>query len=512
MSAVSGAPALELVGVSKRYGGVAANRDISLSVARGEIHAIVGENGAGKSTLMSILGGLVRADSGAILIDGREARINSPRDAAALGVGMTRQHFQLVDTMSALDNILLGDEGGALLARGRARLRAKLSGIADETGLAIDLDARAGDLPLGARQRVEILKALARGARVLIFDEPTAVLTPDEASGLFRLMKSLAGKGASILFITHKLGEALGVADRVSVLRAGERVATFDAKGLSAETLAEAMVGQRPPPRAEKPSSAPGEILVEARGMRLRGADGRALLDDVSLSLRAGEIVGVAGVAGNGQSELLEVLAGLRRPNSGTLRVAGLDIDFTRFTPAAARALGVAHIPEDRLKQGVVAGFRADHNAMLGRQREARFGGRWLNPAAITRHCADLMARWDVRPASPGLAISSFSGGNQQKLVFAREIETDPRVLLVGQPTRGVDISAIDAIHRRLTALRGAGKAILLVSAELDEILALSDRALVMRGGRIVGERAPGAANARRDIGLMMAGAAEAAA
>jgi simple sugar transport system ATP-binding protein len=511
MSALAAPPALRVVGVTKRFGDVIANNDISLDVARGEIRAIVGENGAGKSTLMSILIGMVRPDAGEIFIDGVRARIRSPRDAMALGLGMVHQHFMLVDTLDVLDNVMLGAEGGVFLAAGRTRTRARLADLARAHGLAVDPDARVGDLPVGLRQRVEILKALARGARMLILDEPTAALTPDEANHLGALMRRLATDGVTILFITHKLNEALTFADRVSVLRAGAHVATLDVAATNARDLARAMVGRDVANALARGGAPPGRALLEARDLTSRGEDGRVRLAGVSLTLRAGEIVGVAGVAGNGQSELIEVLAGMRRFGAGALIIDGAVVAADIHDPARARALGVAHVPEDRTRRAIVREFPAAENAILGRQRDAALGRRLLDPRAIRARCLDLMERWDVRPRAPETPAGRFSGGNQQKLVFAREIEADPAIILVGQPTRGVDIGAIEAIHRRLLELRDAGKAILLVSVELDEIFALSDRILVMHEGRIVGERAT-ATTDRREIGLLMAGVVERAA
>ena len=511
MPALGAPPALRVVGVAKRFGAVVANNDISLDVARGEIRAIVGENGAGKSTLMSILIGMIRPDAGEIFIDGVRARIRSPRDAMALGLGMVHQHFMLVDTLDVLDNVMLGAEGGALLAAGRARTRARLADLARAHGLAVDPDARVGDLPVGLRQRVEILKALTRDARIIILDEPTAALTPDEANDLGGLMRRLAADGATILFITHKLNEALTFADKISVLRAGAHVATFDAAATNAGELARAMVGRDVANALPRAARAPGRALLEARDLTARDEAGRARLAGVSVSLRAGEIVGVAGVAGNGQSELIEVLAGLRPIASGARVIDGALVPAHAYDPARARALGVAHVPEDRLRHAIIGEFPAAENAILGRHRDSRLGLRLLDPRAIRARCLDLMERWDVRPRAPDTPAGRFSGGNQQKLVFAREIEADPAIILVGQPTRGVDIGAIEAIHRRLLALRDAGKAILLVSVELDEIFALSDRILVMHEGRIVGERTT-ATTDRRDIGLLMAGVVERAA
>ncbi len=511
MSALGAAPALELIGICKRFGGVVANRDISLSLARGEILGLVGENGAGKSTLMSILYGMTRADAGDIRMTGEPVRIRSPRDAIARGIGMVHQHFMLVDTMSVLDNVMLGVEGGALLSRGRARTRAMLAALARDYGLSIDPGARVGDLSVGLRQRVEILKILARGARILVLDEPTATLTPGEAADLFRLLRQLANAGASVLFITHKLSEAIAVTDRIGVLRRGEYVATFNTANVTTDELGEAMVGRRVIAPVEKAPLERGRVMLEARDLTWRDPDGHARLASLSIDLHEGEIVGIAGVAGNGQTEVLEILAGMKRSASGSLAIDGDAVDIARFDPARARKHGIAHIPEDRLKQGVVVAFGASENAMLGYQRDRAYGARLLIPEAIRQKCRALMDDWDVRPVEPDLPMARFSGGNQQKLVLGREVERSPSILLVGQPTRGVDVGSIAEIHRRLVVLRDARCAILLVSVELDEILALSDRILVMHAGRIVAERKPAETTAR-EIGLLMTGVMERAA
>lgn len=504
-------PALEFIGVTKRFGGVAACNGVSFQAAQGSIHGIIGENGAGKSTLMSILCGARRADAGHIRLDGRAVNFASPRGAIARGIGMVHQHFMLIEAMSVLDNIMLGAEGGPLLAKGRAAARAKLAALERDHGPAVDPDAIIADLPVGLRQRVEILKALIRGARILVLDEPTAVLTPNETAELFKLMRRLRDGGACILFITHKLGEALDVCGRVTVMRRGGIVGEFDTAQTSAARLAEAMIGRPVEAAANDRIRAPGAVILRARDVRVSDPSGAARVKGVSLDLREGEILGIAGVSGNGQSELLEALAGMRPIAAGTLAINGAAIDARARNPRAMRALGVMHVPEDRLKHGLVADFPASGSAMLGFHREARYGGALLDRAAIEADCAAKMARWDIRPPAPNLATRGFSGGNQQKLILAREIERDPLILLVGQPTRGVDIGAVEAAHARLLALRAAGKAILLISNELDEILALSDRILVMCGGRITGERSPGGTSAR-ELGLLMAGAADTAA
>ncbi len=500
------APAIELTGISKRFGPVQANRDVSLSVAPGSIHGIVGENGAGKSTLMSILYGFYEADSGEIRIDGKPCRIRTPADAIGFGIGMVHQHFMLVETLSVVENIVLGAEGGVFLKGGLDRARTELSRLAGEYGLVIDPDAIVGELSVGLQQRVEILKALYRGARILILDEPTAVLTPPEADQLFALLRALRAQGKTVIMITHKLREIMAVTDRVCVMRRGEMVAHLATAETSPPELAEAMVGRRVLLRVEKEPRPRGAKVLEAIGIDLVDARGVALLDGIDLTLHAGEIVGIAGVAGNGQSELLEVLAGLSHPARGVVRLNGQTLSSADRNPARLRKLGVMHVPEDRHRTGLVTAFPAAENAILGYQDDPMLGpGPFLSPATITARASETFAAYDVRPPDPGLKTAKFSGGNQQKIVLAREIERRPKVLLVGQPTRGVDIGAIEFIHRRLIALRDAGVAILLVSVELEEVMALSDRILAMCGGRITGERMAGEAD-ERDLGLLMAG------
>lgn len=506
------APAIELSGISKRFGPVQANRDVSLSVAEGSIHGIVGENGAGKSTLMSILYGFYEADAGTIRIGGTERRIRKPADAIGFGIGMVHQHFMLVETLSVVENVVLGAEGGVFLKGGLARARAELARLAGDYGLTIDPDAIVGDLSVGLQQRVEILKALYRGAQILILDEPTAVLTPPEADQLFCLLRALRSQGKTVIMITHKLREIMQVTDRVSVMRRGEMVAHLATAATSPPELAEAMVGRRVLLRVEKEPKPRGAKILEAVGLDLVDARGVALLNSVDLTLHAGEIVGIAGVAGNGQSELLEVLAGLAMPSRGVVRLEGNILTSSDRNPARLRQLGVMHIPEDRHRTGLVTAFPAAENAILGYQDDQALGpGPFLSPATIASRARETFAAYDVRPPDPGLKTAKFSGGNQQKIVLAREIERAPKVLLVGQPTRGVDIGAIEFIHRRLIALRDAGVAILLVSVELEEVMALSDRILAMCGGRITGERLAEVAD-ERDLGLLMAGVAEEAA
>lgn len=500
-------PALELRGIDKRFGAVHANRAISLVVGRGSVHGLVGENGAGKSTLMSIVYGFYRADAGEIFVGGRRIEVHSPQDAIAAGIGMVHQHFMLVENFTVLENVILGVEGGARLAGGLARARGELEKLARDYGLEVPLDAVVGELSVGLQQRVEILKALYRRAAVLILDEPTAVLTPQEADSLFQMLRRLRDEGKSVVLVTHKLREIMAITDRVTVMRQGAVVGEVATAATSPRELAEKMVGRAVLLRVDKAPARPGETLLAVRDLEVRDRLGVARVKQASFDLRAGEIVGIAGVSGNGQSELLEALAGIRAPSRGSILLAGHDLVAEQLDPRARRRLGLAHVPEDRLRMGVVADFSAEANAILGYHDRPAYSSRggWLRAAAIRAECEKKMAAYDVRPALPGLRITAFSGGNQQKLVLAREIDCDPRVLLIGQPTRGVDIGAIEFIHQRLVALRDAGKALLLVSVELEEVLALADRILVMAGGEMVGELARAEATDEK-IGLMMAG------
>lgn len=508
------APAVALKRIDKRFGAVQANRAVDLTVARGTVHGIVGENGAGKSTLMSILYGFYQADAGSIEVDGKPVQIRHSRDAIALGIGMVHQHFMLVETFSALDNILLGAEPHWRLDAARATVRARLEALMRDTGLLVRLDLAVEELPVGERQRLEILKALFRGARVLILDEPTAVLTPQETEHLFVTLRRLRDAGTTVLLITHKLKEILALCDAVTVMRAGAVVLDAPIGEVTMDGLAQAMVGRRVQlGREQRAGAAPGEVLLDARGLAWRDALGVARLIDVSLALRAGEIVGVAGVSGNGQSELLDALAGMLVPDGGELVVGRERFGPHRWIdPQRARALGIAHVPEDRHRRGLVLPFAAWESGVLGYHALARYARRGLmDRAAMREDTAAMMQRYDVRPPDPLLRSSTFSGGNQQKLVLAREAAHAPRILLVGQPTRGVDIGAIEFIHGRLRAMRDAGGAVLVVSSELDEILALADRVLVMGGGRIVGEL-PVDACSEANLGRLMGGASHEAA
>ena len=503
------APAVDMRGIDKRFGTVRANKAVDLSVQRGHIHGLIGENGAGKSTLMSILYGFYTADAGEILIDGQKVEIRESRDAIAHGIEMVHQHFMLVDPMTVLENVVLGAEGGALLSRHLPAARDRLRGFARDYGLDVDPDAPVGDLPVGAQQRVEILKALYRGAEILILDEPTGVLTPQEATDLFRILSALRAQGKTVILVTHKLREIMAITDRVSVMRAGQMVGHRDTKETSPEELGELMIGRKLAARLDKAAASIGDMAMDVSGLTVRDAMGVERVKDVGFTLRRGEIVGIAGVSGNGQNELMEALAGMRRFSAGTIRLGNVTITADRpLAPDALRALGVAHVPEDRLRTGLVPAFAARESAILGYHEDPAYGhGPLLDWGAIDRHTAGLMQRFEVKPPLPRLRGSLFSGGNQQKLILAREMEREPSVLLVGQPTRGVDIGGIDFIHRQLVDMRDRGKAVLLVSVELDEILRLADRILVMFDGRIVGELLPGDAD-ERQLGLMMAGAA----
>jgi simple sugar transport system ATP-binding protein len=502
------APAIELRGIDKRFGAVQANCDVNLTIGRGTIHGIVGENGAGKSTLMKILYGYYQADRGEIRIGGQARPIAGPSDAIAAGIGMVHQHFMLVETFTVLENLILGAEGRFWMRQSLKAARQQLIEIETTYGLKVDPDTLISELPLGLQQRVEILKILFRGAEVVILDEPTAVLTPQETDELFKILRRLRDEGKTVVLITHKLQEILAITDRVTVMRDGAVVGNLETAATDKEQLAELMVGRKVLLRVEKSGSQPGDTVLAVDGLRLSSRHGTPLLDDVSLTVHAGEIVGIAGVSGNGQSELIETLAGLRKGEAGTIRVAGQPITGTPLEqdPRELRRVGLGHVPEDRLRMGVVVSFDASESAILGYHDDRAYNGPLLSDrAAIVAHCQGLMEAFDVRPAQPLWRTGAFSGGNQQKLVLAREIERDPALLLVGQPTRGVDIGAIEFIHRRLVEMRDAGKAILLISAELDEILGLSDRILVMFQGRIVGEMTAAEADPRR-IGLMMAG------
>ncbi|OQM76128.1 ABC transporter ATP-binding protein [Manganibacter manganicus] len=498
--------AIELIGINKSFGAVHANRDINLEVRRGTVHGIIGENGAGKSTLMSILYGFYQADSGEIRVNGEPTAIRTSNDAIAAGIGMVHQHFMLVENFSVLENVILGAEGAPLLKTSIAKARSELRRLESEYGLEVDPDAIVEELPVGLQQRVEILKALYRGAEILILDEPTGVLTPAEADHLFRILGQLKEQGKTVVLITHKLREIMAITDTVSVMRQGTMVATRRTTETTVEELAELMVGRRVLLRVVKDAAEAGAVKLSVKNLSVKDQRGVTMVDDVSFDLRAGEIVGIAGVAGNGQSELLETIAGSRHAASGTVILDGMPVDLTGAAdPGELRRRGLAHVPEDRHHVGLVLAFEENQNAILGYHRQRRYlKGPLLNIEAILADAKDRIEKYDIRPADCRLKTANFSGGNQQKIVLAREMEQDPDVLIVGQPTRGVDVGAIEFIHKRLIAMRDAGKAVLLVSVELDEIRSLSDRILVMFDGRIVGERGSDASEG--ELGLLMAG------
>ena len=501
---MSSTPAIELIKIDKRFGAVHANKDVTLSIGKGSIHGIIGENGAGKSTLMSILFGFYSADSGEIKVNGKPLKIKSSSDAIAHGIGMVHQHFMLVEPFTVLENVVLGSEGGALIGPALAKARSELKRLASEYEMDVDPDATVAELPVGLQQRVEILKALYKGAEVLILDEPTGVLTPDEADHLFRILSTLRDEGKTVILITHKLREIMAITDHVSVMRRGELVADFKTKETSVEELAEAMVGRRVLLRVDKAKATPGEVVLDLKNVTWKDKKGIARVDNVSFQVRKGEIVGIAGVSGNGQSELLDVISGITKPTSGEVNFEGKNIGILG-DPAHVRAEGLAHVPEDRQHRGLITSFDAAESSILGWHRTEALGkGFRLSRSAVLERARNQMQAFDVRPPDPLLKSAKFSGGNQQKIILAREIMSNPDLLIVGQPTRGVDIGAIEFIHRRIIELRDQGKAILLVSVELDEIRSLSDKIIVMFAGRVMGERGPDANE--REIGLLMAG------
>jgi ABC-type uncharacterized transport system ATPase subunit len=506
-AAASSAPAIALKGINKHFGPVHANKDIDLTVERGTIHGIVGENGAGKSTLMSILYGFYTADSGEIAVNGVTESITDSRHALALGIGMVHQHFMLVDNFTVLENVVLGAEGRFRIAPALGKAREALISLAKEYRLEVDPDAIIEEISVGQQQRVEILKALYRGADILILDEPTGVLTPEEADDLFRVLRMLREQGKTVILITHKLREIMAITDNVSVMRQGAMVKTVRTADTSPAELAELMVGRRVLLQVDKKPAAPGRPLLEVRDLVVNDDRKVPRVKKVSFTVRAGEIVGIAGVAGNGQSELLEAIAGMRDPMLGQIVIGGEAVSLRGDDGAhKARLAGLAHVPEDRQRMGLVTSFEAWENAILGYQYAPEFGrGLFLDIGAAKAHAEERIATFDVRPPNARLKTANFSGGNQQKIVLAREIGRNPDVLIVGQPTRGVDIGAIEFIHKQLIAMRDAGKAILLVSVELDEIRSVSDRILVMFDGHIVGEADPATAT-ENELGLMMAG------
>lgn len=502
--------AIELRNISKAFGPVHANKDISMQVAKGSIHGIVGENGAGKSTLMSILYGFYKADAGEIFVNGERTLIPDSQAAIKAGIGMVHQHFKLVEPFTVLENVILGAEEGELLKPSLNKARTLLTRLAHEYDMDVDPDAIVGNLSVGLQQRVEILKALYRQADILILDEPTGVLTPSEADHLFRILGSLRDQGKTIVLITHKLREIMNITNTVSVMRRGEMTDTVKTAETSPAHLAELMVGRKVLLRVDKAPANPKEVLLDIENLRVANAAGVEKLKGISLQVRAGEILGIAGVAGNGQSELLAVLGGIT-PATGTIRVKGEQIDLSaKANGQMRRTSGIAHVPEDRHRLGLIMDFTAWENSVFGYHQAPEFSGAMglANQGAIKANANAEFEKYDVRPNNIHLKAESFSGGNQQKIVIAREIERNPDILLVGQPTRGVDIGAIEFIHQQIVALRDQGKAILLVSVELEEILSLADRVCVMFDGTISGERIA-AQTDEKELGLLMAGMTE---
>jgi general nucleoside transport system ATP-binding protein len=500
--------AIELKGISKAFGPVQANKDINVQVPRGTIHGIIGENGAGKSTLMSILYGFYKADAGQILINGTPTAIPDSQSAIRAGIGMVFQHFKLVQNFTVLENVILGAEDGPLLNASLAKARRVLTDLARDYELDVDPDALIEDLSVGHQQRVEILKALYRQAEILILDEPTGVLTPAEADHLFRILKGLRDQGKTIILITHKLREIMEATDNVSVMRRGTMVGTVKTAESSPESLAELMVGRKVLLEVEKKPATPGDVVLSVKDLTVKDEHGVTRLKGVSFDIRAGEILGIAGVAGNGQSELLEALGGIARA-TGAIVLNGESLALTgaQANGRSRREAGVAHVPEDRHALGLILDFAAWENVAFGYHNAPQYqkNALFMDNDALRADTEKKMATYDVRPPIPSLAAKNFSGGNQQKIVVAREMESNPDLLLIGQPTRGVDIGAIEFIHNQIVAMRDAGKAILLVSVELDEIMSLSDRITVMFDGRLMGYRDPETTN-ERELGMLMAG------
>ena len=496
---------LQLRGISKRFGSVLANDSVSIKVEAGTIHAIVGENGAGKSTIMRIAYGFYTADSGEILVNGQVRDISSPHDAIALGIGMVHQHFMLVDTMSVAENIILGAEPGSSLALDLDAANRKIRSLSEEFKLAVDPNALIENLSVGQQQRVELLKALYRNAQLLILDEPTAVLTPQEVEEFFAILRGMREQGKTIVIITHKLSEVLAISDEVTVMRDGKVVGNVRTKDTNAADLARMMVGRDVLLRVEKPPAQVGEPRLKLTGFSVSGPDGSKRVDNISFEVRAGEIVGIAGVEGNGQTELIEALAGLTEAS----RLSGsVSLDGTNITNASARdrrEYGIAHIPEDRHRRGLLLEFSLSENSILGvhYRPPITVGNVFLSETAIQSRASEIIHNFDVRPPNSALPARALSGGNQQKLIIGREFKIEPKVLLVSQPTRGVDIGAIEFIHRKLVNLRDTGCAVLLISAELEEVTSLSDRLLVIHKGQIVGEVDPKVATIE-EIGLLM--------
>ena len=500
--------AIEMVNITKRFPGIIANDNVTLQLKKGEIHALLGENGAGKSTLMSVLFGLYQAEEGVIKKDGVEVKINNPNDANALGIGMVHQHFKLVECFSVLDNIILGVEDTKNGFLQRAQAREKVVALSEKYGLRVNPDAMIEDISVGMQQRTEILKMLYRDNEILIFDEPTAVLTPQEIQELLQIMRNLSAEGKSILFISHKLNEIMAVADRCSVLRKGKYIGTVNIADTTKAELSRMMVGRDVEFTVKKGPAHPAEVVLDVQNLTVPSkVHKNDAVKDVSFQVHAGEIVCIAGIDGNGQSELVYGISGLEPVSGGTVTMCGTDI--TNAPIRRRSMLGMSHIPEDRHKHGLVLDYTLEDNMVLQRYYEPEFTGKFgfLRRKNIRAYAQRLIEQYDVRSGQGPVTVArSMSGGNQQKAIIAREIDKDPRLLIAVQPTRGLDVGAIEYIHRQIVAQRDAGKAVLLVSLELDEVMTVSDRILVMHGGEIVGELDPKQTTVE-ELGLYMAGA-----
>ena len=503
-------PILELKNINKSFGHVQANKNINLTIKKGTIHGIIGENGAGKSTLMSIVYGLYQADTGSINVSGKEIKLRSPRDSIESGIGMVHQHFMLVENFTVIENIVLGFEGEFVFGKKLEKAKEDLQKLCETYKLNIDLDSVISDLSVGFRQRVEILKSLYRGAEIFILDEPTGVLTPQEVDELFKILRSLKEEGKTIVLITHKLNEIMDLTSEVSVMRQGEVVGHTKTTDTNKEKLAEMMVGRSVLLRLNKAEAKLGDVVFKVENLTVKDDLDVTRVKNVNFEIRSGEILGLAGVTGNGQTELLEALSGIRKVESGAIYLNDEKISDkdNLLDPRELKEKGLAHVPEDRQRMGLVTDFKAYENLIFGyHDQEPYSKSSILRDGDILSFSKKVMEEYDVRPRSPQLITSNFSGGNQQKIILSRELNENPKILLVGQPTRGVDIGAIEFIHQRLIDMRDKGAAILLVSVELDEVLSLSDRILVMFDGNIVGERVNKDVT-DRDLGLLLAGVA----